>query len=185
MENNFIVMKNKIKWENKEYKPRQIFLFLILLGVFFVIIIPAILTVLPYFIDSSLSIPRFIYEPINYIIGAILIITGMVFALWSIYVQYKIGKGTPAPMIMPTQKLIIEKPYSYCRNPMALGTIIAYLGIGILIGSFSSITLTIIMSTALLLYIRYTEERELAEKFGVSYLKYKEITPFIIPRLWK
>jgi protein-S-isoprenylcysteine O-methyltransferase Ste14 len=185
MENNFIVMKNKIKWENKEYKPRQIFLLLILLGVFFVIIIPAILIIPPYFIDSSLSIPRFIYEPINYIIGAILIITGMVFGLWSIYVQYKIGRGTPAPMIMPTQKLIIKKPYSYCRNPMALGTIFAYLGIGILIGSFSSITLTIIMSTALLLYIRYTEERKLAEKFGVSYLKYKEITPFIIPRLWK
>ena len=178
-------MKNRLKWENKEYKPQQMFLFLILLGVFFVLIIPAILTVLPYFIDKSLNIPRFTYKLINYIIGAIFIITGMIFALWSIYVQYKIGKGTPAPMIMPTQKLIIEKPYSYCRNPMALGTIIAYLGIGILIGSFSSIALTVIMSTALLLYIRYTEERELVAKFGVSYLKYKEITPFIIPRLWK
>lgn len=176
-------MKNKLKSENKEHKPQKMFLVLIPAGLLVVIIIPAMLIILPYFIDRSLNIPRFIYGPINYIIGAIFIVIGMVFSLWSIYTQFKIGKGTPVPLV-PTLKLIIQKPYSYCRNPMALGTIIAYLGIGILIGSFSSITLIIIISTALLLYIRFIEERGLTKRFGNSYLMYKESIPFIIPRFW-
>jgi protein-S-isoprenylcysteine O-methyltransferase Ste14 len=178
-------MKSKfLKWAEKEYSPKRGVLILILAGMLFVIIIPAILIILPYFIDSSLNIPRFIYEPVNYSVGLIFIIIGFVFSQWSIYVQFKIGRGTPVPMV-PTKKLIIQKPYSYCRNPMALGTIIVYLGIGILIGSYSSILLTVIMSTALLIYIRYIEERELYARFGDAYIKYKEATPFIIPRLLK
>jgi len=176
--------KNFLKWANKEYSPKRRVLILILLGVLFVIIIPAILIILPYFIDSSLNIPRFMFEPVNYSVGVIFIIIGFVFSLWSIYVQFIIGKGTPVPMV-PTKKLIIQKPYNYCRNPMSLGTIILCLGIGILIGSYSSILLTIIMSTALLIYIRYIEERELYARFGDAYIKYKEVTPFIIPRLLK
>jgi protein-S-isoprenylcysteine O-methyltransferase Ste14 len=176
-------MKNKLKSENKEYKPQKMFSALIPAGILVVIIIPAMLIILPYFIDRNLNIPRFIYGPINYIFGTIFIVIGIVFSLWSIYIQYKIGRGTPVPLV-PTLKLIIQKPYSYCRNPMALGTIIAYLGIGILIGSFSSITLIIIITTALLLYIRFIEEKGLTKRFGKSYLMYKKSIPFIIPRFW-
>jgi protein-S-isoprenylcysteine O-methyltransferase Ste14 len=52
----------------------------------------------------------------------------------------KIGQGTPAPM-MPTRRLLVTGPYHLCRNPMVLGTIIAYLGVVVLTGSLSSFRL--------------------------------------------
>jgi len=36
------------------------------------------------------------------------------------------GRGTPLP-VMPTQELLTEGPFRYSRNPMTLGTILAYL----------------------------------------------------------
>jgi protein-S-isoprenylcysteine O-methyltransferase Ste14 len=106
---------------------------------------------------------------------------GLVFALWSIQSQFKIGKGTPVP-IMPTQKLVIMGPFLYSRNPMTFGTILLYLGVVVLIGSLSSLALVAIMSLALFLYIKLIEEKELEARFGKDYLKYKKNTPFILPR---
>jgi protein-S-isoprenylcysteine O-methyltransferase Ste14 len=72
-------------------------------------------------------------------------------------------------------------PYSYCRNPITFGALLYYLGFGILISSFSFIGLSILLMILIILYLKFIEERELKERFGESYIKYKVSTPFLIP----
>ena len=121
-----------------------------------------------------------VLEPFNIIIAIFLSILGLIFALWSVQVQFKVGKGTPAP-IMPTQELVVIGPYLYCRNPMYFGAIILYLGIVVLTGSLSSFGILIIMISALFIYIKLIEEKELKIRFGQDYLKYSKKTSFFIP----
>lgn len=83
---------------------------------------------------------------------------------------------------MPTQVLLTEPPFRYCRNPMTLGAILAYLGLAVARATFAGIALVGALSAVLLVYLKRIEERELAERFGEAYLAYKRDTPFLIPR---
>ena len=92
--------------------------------------------------------------------------------MWSVYAQFTIDRGTPIPM-MPTQKLVISRPFNYCRNPMTFGTILLYLGIAIWIGSLSAVVIMILLDILLIVYIKLVEEKELYERYGEEYLEYK------------
>jgi len=85
--------------------------------------------------------------------------------------------------LMATQKLIIQKPYSYCRNPLAFGLINFYFGITILIGSISSVVAVAIFSAIILSYNKIVEEKELEQRYGDDYTAYEKTTPFLFPRL--
>lgn len=84
--------------------------------------------------------------------------------------------------LMATQKLIIQPPYTYCRNPMALGAIGVYLGVAILFRSMGAAILVLFVASWLLIYIKRVEEREMQIRFGQEYLAYKRRTSFLIPR---
>ena len=175
-------MKNKIlKWSMKKYSEKQRVIILIPAGMLFLVGIPLVLIILSPIIDTCLALPRFILKPLNLIIVLFFIIPGLAFSAWSVWIQFKIGKGTPIPM-MPTRRLLIEGPYTYCRNPMTLGIIIFYFGIGIWIGSLSSIGLTILFIALIITYIKLVEEKELEARFGQEYVEYKKRTPFLIPK---
>jgi protein-S-isoprenylcysteine O-methyltransferase Ste14 len=149
-------------------------------GIVFWIVIPFFIAFGSAYIDPWLSLPRFFYGWPNILIGLILIVTGWLFANWTVKVQFSSGKGTPIPL-MPTQKLIIKRPYTYCRNPMTLGTTAFYLGVAIWLGSISAIGLALVYPVGILIYIKLIEEKELEERFGREYLEYKQKTPFLIP----
>ena len=113
--------------------------------------------------------------------GGIIILIGVYFLLWTLKAQKEIGKGTPMPL-MATQNLVIQAPYSFTRNPLAFGLINFYFGISVAIGSISSLIIILIFSILILAYIKFIEEKELAQRYGDDYLAYKEITPFLLPR---
>jgi len=106
---------------------------------------------------------------------------GLAFAQWSIFIQFTHGRGTPLPM-MPTQRLITTGPFQYCRNPMTLGTILAYLGLSVAAATIVGIVIVVSLGTLLLVYLKRMEEKELVERFGEEYLAYRRDVPFIIPR---
>jgi protein-S-isoprenylcysteine O-methyltransferase Ste14 len=108
-------------------------------------------------------------------------VAGWLFANWTVGVQFSLGKGTPIPL-MATQRLVVRRPYTYCRNPMTLGTTAFYLGIAFWAGSFSALILGLIYPVGILIYIKLVEEKELEQRFGHEYLEYKRRTPFLIPR---
>jgi len=175
-------MKNFQEWAKREFSVRQRLTALGLEGILFVLIIPYLLVVSSAAIDRWLGLPRFATGAWNWVIGSPLVVGGGLLGLWAIQTQMTTGLGTPAPM-MPTRKLVVGGPFVYCRNPMTLGTFIAYLGICIWIGSWSAIGLILILTGALLLYEKRIEEKELEARFGPEYLEYKRETPFILPRL--
>ena len=75
-----------------------------------------------------------------------------------------------------------EGPFRYSRNPMTLGTILAYLGLAVVAGTTAGTVLVVSLAASLLVYLTRLEEGELAERFGEAYLAYRRETPFIVPR---
>jgi len=178
-------MKEKfLKQTEHEYSPRKRIGLLIIAGIFFLGILPGALVHFSHLFDTQFKLPSLEFGAVNAILGCVFIVTGFLLGWWANYVQFTIGRGTPVP-IMATQELIIQKPYNYCRNPMALGAIVAYLGVAILTGSISAVVLVLIGTVVLLVYIKFLEEKEMELRFGKAYREYREQTPFIIPRLWR
>ena len=118
-------------------------------------------------------------------ISCVTILIGLFFLLWATSVQWHIGKGTPAPTA-PTQTLVVVGPYKLCRNPIELGAIFYYTGVGTL---FGTLTVGIICGMLGLIigtfYHKLIEEKELALRFGQDYLAYKKQVPFLFPTLHK
>ncbi len=111
------------------------------------------------------------------------ILLGAFWLGWATLTQWRLGRGTPAPMAA-TQRLIVEGPYRLCRNPIELGAALYYLGFGTLFGSlgagvFASLAALVLGSA----YHKLVEERELLARFGDDYRRYRRRTPFLIPSL--
>ena len=172
------------KWAEHEYSEKQRMIALIFGGVIFWLATPFLIIVVSSYIDQRLHLANFSFGLINPVTGLLFIVVGWLFANSTVKVQFSLGKGTPIPL-MATQKLIVKGPYTYCRNPMTLGTAIFYLGVAIWLGSISAIGLGLIYPAGILIYIKLIEERELEERFGFEYLEYKMKTPFLIPSLGK
>ena len=171
-----------IRQTRRAYSPAARLLALIPAAMLFVGALPLLLVILGRALDGRLGLPAVFWQPVNWIAGLLLLAIGVPLAMWTIIVQFSIGRGTPIPL-MATQKLIIQPPYTLCRNPMALGTILAYLGVAVIIGSLAAAGLVMLSALALLLYIRRFEEMEMEERFGAEYVAYRQRTPFLIPRL--
>ena len=176
-------MKKITKWAEREYGfPSRIFATL-LAGVLFVFLIPYALSRVAPNIDQRLGLPSIAFGLTTALPGSILILLGLAYALWSIFDQLLLARGTPLP-IMATKKLLISGPFKYCRNPMSFGTLLLYFGISIFIGSISAIGMVLMFLILLITYIKTIEESELEIRFGEEYLAYKWETPFIIPRIF-
>ena len=150
---------------------------------------PVFLGLLPFLVawvgprlDRRLGLPTLRIGRANGILGGLLTVVGFSLGFSSVDAQLTRGRGTPLP-VMPTQELLTEGPFRWCRNPMTLGTILAYLGIAVAARTVAGTVLVLSLAASLLVYLKRFEERELAERFGDAYLAYKRETPFIIPRL--
>jgi protein-S-isoprenylcysteine O-methyltransferase Ste14 len=116
---------------------------------------------------------------LNGILGSAMFAGGLGIVIWSVWTLFTIGTGTPAPAV-PTLQLVTRGPYASSRNPMTLGALLMYLGIGIGMGSGPVIVLTAGVFAVLLLFISIHETRELADRFGAAYVEYRKRTPFLV-----
>lgn len=171
------------KWAQKEYPLVQRLLALIPAGFLFVILIPYILVRLLPALDQKLGLPSYTFGIPTIIAGSLMVVVGLIYALWSISDQLFRARGTPIP-VMATQKLLVTGPFKQCRNPMTFGTIFLYLGISIFVGSLSAVVIVLLFTGMLVTYIRLVEEKELEARFGDEYVVYKNQTPFIIPKIF-
>lgn len=172
-----------LKQARHEYSPKQRFVALLLMVPIFLFLLPWLFIWLGARIDYWLQLPPILNPPFNLILGWLLILAGWLVGMWSNYSQFTIGRGTPVPL-MATQKLVVQPPYTYCRNPMALGAFGMYLGVAILFHSIGAGIVVLLFAILLLIYIKRVEEVEMELRFGQEYLAYKQTTPFLIPRLW-
>jgi len=93
-------------------------------------------------------------------------------------------KGLGAPFaIALSQRLAVDWMYAWTRNPMVLAALAFLVSLGIWFQSGLFVAWALFLFTpALLFFVKVYEERELAIRFGASYLEYKARTPMIFPR---
>jgi protein-S-isoprenylcysteine O-methyltransferase Ste14 len=97
--------------------------------------------------------------------------------------SYDVVREHPAA---PPRKLILRGPYGLSRNPIQLGAMFYYLGLGCLCSGIPAGLFA--FGAALLfgsLYHKLVEEKELLARFGADYESYRRQTPFLVPRFRK
>ena len=87
--------------------------------------------------------------------------------------------------ISPEHKLIKTGPYKHIRHPVYLSAVLDTLGIPLLANAYYTIGPAIIMRFLAILIRMRIEEKALIEKFGEEYIKYKNETGAVIPRIKK
>ena len=148
-------------------------------GMIFLVLFPAV------FLFAARVISRFIMfqRPVllEWIVILLSIPLGLFFLLWATWSQWHIGGGTPAPNA-PTQTLVINGPYKFCRNPIEFGAILYYLGVGTYFGSLTTGIISFLLGMMIgSSYHKFVEEKELEMRFGDAYRTYKHTTPFLFP----
>lgn len=109
-------------------------------------------------------------------------ICGVPWLTWAVLWQLWRGKGTPVPMV-PTRHFLPTGPYRFCRNPMMFGFSFYIAGWAAVFNQAGAYAAAAVLMALLLAEIKYVEEKELAERFGDAYLRYKKETPFFFPRI--
>ena len=176
-------MKNDpFAFTKREYNENQRLILTLLAGLLFVVVIPvALLRSTKQERSKSAPLPRPLQIGTR-LVSLFLLSTGWPLALWTVVDQFIRGRGTPVP-VMATQELLVDGPYRISRNPMALGTILAYLGLALWRRAWRSVLAVLFGSVILLTYIKLVEEKEMEARFGQAYLEYKRNTSFLFPRL--
>ena len=150
-------------------------------GFTFLIFIPFLLFSAGYALERFVSATDWRLAQIAFSLAAIGF--GLFIVAWSTLTLARIGGGTPVPLV-PTQKLIVSRSVQLWRNPLQLGVMVYYLGLGTLFGSVKTgsvmLVLTFIFGTC---YHRFVEEKELMLRFGPEYEEYKARTPFLLPKI--
>lgn len=165
-----------------EYTPQQRLVTLVFAALLFVVALPLLILRTSRQHSQQRRLHRSLQMTAR-LLGTILGAIGWPLALWSVVDQFTRGRGTPVP-VMATQTLLVDGPYRYSRNPMAVGTILAYLGIAVYYGAQKVAFRVLLGAGLLMLYVKLFEEQEMEVRFGRAYLDYKAKTPFLLPR-WK
>jgi protein-S-isoprenylcysteine O-methyltransferase Ste14 len=174
-------MSRYTRWAQREHSEARRIAITLLAGPVFLGLLPFLVAGVGPRLDRRFGLRPRRLRRVNRVVGGLLMVLGFSLGFWSVVIQLTRGRGTPLP-VMPTQELLTEGPFRYCRNPMTLGTILAYLGIGIGAGTIAGTALVLGLAGSLLVYLKRLEEGELAERFGEAYLAYRREVPFIIPR---
>ncbi len=175
-------MSRYLQWSRREHPSPTRLAVVFMLGPVFLGLLPALVAGAGARLDRTLGRQPIRAGAAARIIGGLLAVGGFTLGIWSVQAQLDRGRGTPLPML-PTQELLTDGPFRYCRNPMTLGAILAYLGIAVAARTTAGVAFVLAFGACLLAYLKRLEEPELAERFGDSYLRYKRATPFILPRL--
>lgn len=114
--------------------------------------------------------------------GAIVVLSGELIRLWSVS---WVGSETRTTGHYGGTYLIISGPYAYIRNPLYVGNILIYLGVGIMafaIFPYLQLAALVFFSFQYLLIIK-AEEKYLFQKYDKEYTEYVSNVPRLIPRL--
>ena len=118
--------------------------------------------------------------------ATLLAVTGIIFVIWSNIDLLIVGKGGPTDFfnksISPRSKILVTKgPYRYTRNPMVFGINALYIAFSIFLNSLSALLFCLMFLSAIILYLKLSEEKRLLKDFGDEYLVYKKRVSMIIP----
>jgi protein-S-isoprenylcysteine O-methyltransferase Ste14 len=125
-------------------------------------------------------------EPLPYwlplrIVGAILVVAGLI-VLLDAFARFALeGLGTPAP-VAPTRHLVVGGLYRYVRNPMYLAVGATIVGQALLLGQPILFVYAATFAVAVAAFVRWNEEPALRSRFGPEYEAYRRDVPGWRPR---
>ena len=93
-----------------------------------------------------------------------------------------VGEGTPSP-VDPTKRLVAVGPYKYVRNPIYIGQVTFFAGLGLYLRSVAILLFSLAWFFFCYLYVVLIEERGLKKRFAGSYEEYWKTVPRWIPRI--
>ena len=104
--------------------------------------------------------------------GWLLLTIGFLLRVWATFHFYECQMKVIS--LMPQKKLITSGPYRFSRNPLYLGgNVFIFFGAALWLGSPSGLIITAIHLPFMDLFIR-REEKQLEQKFGKDWVRYKE-----------
>jgi protein-S-isoprenylcysteine O-methyltransferase Ste14 len=126
-------------------------------------------------------------EPVPYwapmrVLGAILLVAGLI-ALIRAFVRFVMeGLGTPAPIAAP-ERLVVGGVYRYVRNPMYVAVLAAIVGQALLFGRLGLLLYAAAVWLLVAAFVHLYEEPTLTRRFGADYEAYRRAVPAWWPRL--
>lgn len=159
-------------------------------GLVFLVLIPWGLYRVSGAFDHLIDIQLIPIAGLRLTVAVILLLFGLMFALWSNLILNTIGKGGPLEVagieVTPkTQNLVVTGPYKYTRNPMLFGACVIYYAEAIYLNSFAAIATVALFMTFMLIFVKLTEERRLLKEFGNNYEEYRRRVPMFVPWIQK
>lgn len=91
------------------------------------------------------------------------------------------GEGTPLPLDAP-RKFVVAGPYRYLRNPMAVGSILQGIAVGLFRRSPLIVLYALLGAGSWNVLARPWEEQDLEQRFGAAYTRYRAEVRCWIPR---
>jgi protein-S-isoprenylcysteine O-methyltransferase Ste14 len=118
------------------------------------------------------------------LIGLTIVLFGEFVRLWGVSVA---GSETRTTDGVGSSQLVTSGPFAYVRNPLYVGNVCIYFGVGIM--SWAGVPFLPVI-TLLYFFFQYSliinlEEEHLAEKYGTEYQTYKLSVPKIFPSFKK
>ena len=155
-------------------------------GLLVIVLVPSIIYIITSLFDNVYRFEIIRNPIIKWIIIIILLITGLIFGIWSVIIQNTIGEGGPVEIgnieISPkTKNLVVSGPYKNTRNPMLFGTFLIYLAFAIFINSITSVVIVCAIFVFMLTVVVKMEEKRLLKDFGNQYEEYRKKVSMFIP----
>jgi protein-S-isoprenylcysteine O-methyltransferase Ste14 len=119
---------------------------------------------------------------LSMLIGGILVLAGELLRFWGVAYAGSLTRvtgGVGAP------EVIVAGPYAYVRNPLYMGNIALYIGVGVMANALAP---WLVLAALVYFAFQYVlivslEEEFLTKQFGDAYLEYQRNVPRFIPRL--
>jgi len=115
-------------------------------------------------------------------VGTAMVVGGLAFRVWAIRVlgrQFTVDVG-----IQPGHALITAGPYRVLRHPSYTGVLACFYGLGVGLGSWASLAVIVIATTAAFMRRIRVEERVLAQAFGSAWAAHAQRTWRLLPGVW-
>jgi protein-S-isoprenylcysteine O-methyltransferase Ste14 len=115
-------------------------------------------------------------------IGAFLVAFGELMRFWGVAYAGSLTRVTGS---VGAPEVIVSGPFAYVRNPLYVGNMLTYIGIGVMSDALFP---WLVSAAAVYFAFQYfqivlAEEEFLVNEFGVGYVEYKKNVPRFIPRV--
>ena len=129
---------------------------------------------------TPLAIPGSGWVPL--IVGTILAYAGIAIRLWAVFTLGRFFKRVV--LIQDDHRVIKDGPYRFVRHPSYAAVFLTQFGIGLALGNFLSVAISLLVPPLGLRTRMRVEEEALEESLRDEYRDYAAVTKRLVPGVW-